>query len=146
MIKIIFVLIFCCISLSDACSCVPLVIKDAYCNSKFAGTIKVLDSGSTCELPEDEEQPQTCYKIVVVKQYRGNVIKPHTLRTADNSAACGVWLEAGHTYFVATNPIDRKTLNLNLCQLKQDWTGLSAAQIKEKAENYNKIQCPNNCN
>lgn len=142
MIKLILVFIISCVSLSDACSCMPVVIKDSYCNSKFVGTIKVLNSGSKCELTD--ESTQICYKIAVVKQFRGDVIKPNILQTANNSAACGVTLKRGHVYFVATNPIESNTLTLNLCQLKEDWTGFSAVQLRTGTQNYYEIRCPKN--
>lgn len=135
MIKLLLVFIVTCISLSDACSCARIVKKDAWCISPFAGTIKVLSTGSSCG------SMNICYKIAVVQQLRGTTISPTNLRTANNSAACGVTLTQGNTYFVTTNPINLNTLGLNLCQLTEDWTGLSSIQRFNKIQEYRRIRC-----
>lgn len=124
-----------CISLSDACSCIPLVKKDAYCNSAFAGTIKVLSSGISCESSEK------CYSISVVQQFRGTPITSHVLQTHNSSAACGVTLIQGYTYFVAATPIDSNTLRLGSCQLNENWTEFSGAQLANEIQEYRSIQC-----
>lgn len=135
MIKLILVFIIACISLSNACSCIPIVKNKAYCSSAFAGTIKVLNSGSSCGTLK------RCYSITVVQQFRGAAITPTILETASQSAACGVTLVQGHTYFVATNPINSSKLGLNLCQLKEDWTSLSICEFFLKTLDYIRISC-----
>lgn len=136
MLKLLFVLIVVpCISLSDACDCMPVVKKDAYCKSKYVGSIKVLNSGSSCD------SAKICHSIGVVQRFRGAAITPTALLTADNSAACGVNLIKGHTYFVATNPIDSDTLGLNSCQLLEDWTGFTLFQLLMKKREYRGIEC-----
>lgn len=123
MIKLIFIFVICCLSLSDACSCwLPEGWQSkAYCESEFSGTIKVLTTAFNCG------QMQHCYVITVVSQFRGAAITPFILQTASQSAACGVTLTQGNTYFVATNSINANIIGLNLCQLYENWTGLSKA-------------------
>lgn len=134
MIKLLLVFVTC-ISLSGACSCLRIVKKDAWCNSAFAGTIKVLSTGSSCG------SMNICHKIAVVQQLRGTTISPTNLRTANNSAACGVALTQGNTYFVTTSPINSNTLGLNLCQLTANWTGLSSIQRFDKIQEFRRIRC-----
>lgn len=135
MIKSILVLVLFCITFSNACSCVPIVKGQAYCKSAFSGTIKVLNSGTNCGTMK------RCYSITVVQQFRGTQITPTVLETNSQSAACGVTLAQGHTYFVATNPINSNRLGLNLCQLREDWTGLSICERLLKTLEYWRISC-----
>lgn len=135
MYKLILVFVLYCINLSDACSCIQIVKKDAYCNSGFSGLIKVTNSGTNCGTMK------ICYSIVLVHQFRGNPITPAVLETNNQSAACGVNLTQGHTYFVSTNAISSNKIGLNLCQFKEDWTGLSACEFLLKTLEYIRISC-----
>lgn len=135
MIKLFLVFVVSCISSSDACSCIPIVKSQAYCNSAFSGTIKVLNSGNSCGTMK------TCYSIAVIQQFRGTPIAPTELETANQSAACGVMLTQGYTYFVATNSINANKLGLNLCQFKEDWTCLSPCERLLKILEYLRISC-----
>lgn len=132
MIKLILVLVISYISLSNACSCFLPVgwQKQAYCNSEFAGTIKVLSSEYNCDTYK------LCYDIQVVQQYKGITATPTVLETATDSAACGVYLIPGNTYFVVTNPIDENKIGVYLCSLFEDWTQLSCCERIEKAKTY----------
>lgn len=109
--------------------------KDAYCNSGFAGLIKVTNSGTNCGTMK------ICYSIVLVHQFRGNPITPTVLETNSQSAACGVNLTQGHTYFVATNAISSNKIGLSLCQFKEDWTCLSACEFLIKTLEYIGMSC-----
>lgn len=142
MIKLLLVILVSRLSLSDACSCLPIVLKEAYCNSQFAGIIKVLDSGSSCvDGLGDGDVTDTCYPIRVVQRFRGAETKATVLRTAENSAACGVWLMKGHTYFVGASTIDYKTLGLSLCQLNNDLTELTPKQRSMHSQETLRIKC-----
>lgn len=131
MIKLILVLVICYISLLNACTCVFRPEgwkKDAYCEAQFAGIIHVTSTFSNCQTSHH------CYGIVVIEQLRGPSITPTPtiLQTASESAACGVTLTPGHTYFVATNPIDPIRIGLSFCQFYEDWTLLSPCEKKCK--------------
>lgn len=140
MIKIIVLLVVSYISCSDACSCfLPLGWQQqAYCNAGFAGVVKVVGPSYICG------QTKICYTIALVQQFRGSSISPTILETANQSAACGVTLTVGHSYFVATNPINSARIGVYLCGLYQDWTGLTCCEMIKKAKEYdcNKIQTP----
>lgn len=140
MIKLIVVLVISYISLSDACSCfLPQGWEQqAYCNSQFAGTIKVLGPSYNCG------QMNICHSIAVVQQFRGSTISPTVLETASQSAACGVYLTPGNTYFVATNPLNANRIAVYLCGLYQDWTSLTCCDMIKKAKSYdcNNIHIP----
>lgn len=134
MIKLLLVFIITSwISSSDACDCMPIVKKDAFCKSTFAGIIKVLNSGSSCQ------SKKICYSIGVVQRLSGKSISPTVLRTSDNSASCGVTLIKGNTYFVATDAIDFNTLGLNSCQHKENWSKISASQRSVRIQEYRQI-------
>lgn len=140
MIKVILVLVISYISLSDACSC---YLPDgweqqAYFNSEFAGTIKVLGPAYNCG------QMKICHWIQVVQQFRGSTISPMVLETASQSAACGVYLTPGNTYFVATNPVNANRIGAYLCGLVQDWTSLTCCEMIQRAKQItsNNIKTP----
>lgn len=135
MFKLLLVLIVSCIGSSNACSCGPIDKNAAYCNSKFVGTIKINEVGQRCGTGN------TCYVLQDVKQIRGDKMTPILLRTADNSAACGVSLLKGNTYFVATDPVAIFYLGLYQCQFYEDWTGLSSSEIEAKKEALSEISC-----
>lgn len=130
---------FYCFGTSDACDCMPISSPDKYyCESEFAGTIKVLSSAR-----KDDDEMYVRYFIRVEQQIRGAVIRTVDLRTAENSAMCGVTLTPGNTYFVATKRIEpnSKTLGLHSCQLYEDWTKYSPFKRWTKLQDYRKIQC-----
>lgn len=135
MIKLFFVLIISSFNLSDACDCAPPNRKEAYCKSNFVGTIRILKQARACG------ERDICYYIIVTDQLRGTPITPTTLRTSSDSAACGVTLTQGNTYFVITNPIDLKTIRLNSCQISENWTGLTRSEVKNKKQEYQKFRC-----
>lgn len=134
MFKLLLVVILSYISLSDACSCIPLVKKDAYCRSKFAGVIKVLSSTSCGTM-------QTCYSIQIYQQIRGATSTATVLKTNNSSAACGVTLIPGNYYFVATDPYDANTLTLSLCQLNENWTNITFQQYVTNIDTYRSYRC-----
>lgn len=133
MIKLLLILIVSGISASDACSCTPVEKNATYCNSQFVGTINVYQAGQRCGAGN------TCYVIKVVNLIRGS--PAIILRTADNPADCGVTLVKGNTYFVAIDRVAAFYVGLYMCQLYEDWTGLSASEIETKTNEYLKIQC-----
>lgn len=138
MMKLILVFVLTYISYSDACSCLPIVKSNAYCNSQFAGVIRVTSAGAYCP----DGSMQTCYDITTFHQLHGTTISPTKLRTNNNPAACGVTLVQGNIYFVATNSIDPDTLGLYLCQLTENWTAITLAQYFTKIDEYRAIRCP----
>lgn len=121
------------ISLSDACSCAFFKGWElkTYCASSFAGTFEVLGPSYYCG------QNQICYPIAVVQQFRGPNVWPTTAKTSDSSAACGVGLTVGNTYFVATNPADANTIGVYMCGLLQDWTLKTCCEMIAEAKKYN---------
>lgn len=130
--RLILVLVISYISLSDACSCAirPGWEKETYCNAGFAGTIKVLGPSYNCG------QMKICHSIAVVQQFRGSPVSPTILETASQSAACGVYLTPGNTYFVATSPLSANKIGVYMCGLYQDWTALTCCQMIENAKKY----------
>lgn len=134
MMKLILVFVILCISFSDACSCMPIIPSEAYCNSAFSGTIKVLNyESSSCGTMS------TCYTITVIEQFHGDLITPTVLETG--TTTCAVELTEGHTYFVAANVINANKIGLNLCQLKEDWTSLPNLEYLVKTWKYGIIRC-----
>lgn len=136
MIKLLLILIVSGITFSEACSCIQRTKQQQYCDSQFAGIIDVLTDGSDC-------QYKTCYGISVVQQIRGTATSyPFLiLQTGTSSASCGVSLVSGHTYFMAGSVIDDFILGLYICQLYEDWTGLSKSDIDTKINKYKSINC-----
>lgn len=138
MLKFYLVFIICSISLSEGCKCARPEgwEQKAYCTSKFAGIIKVLSNVNNCGTKH-------CYSINVVNKLHGPSISPNVLTTASDSAACGVSLTKGHTYFVVTaSPnTDLLTISLNSCQLYRDWTELTPSELKQKIQKYQQIPC-----
>lgn len=83
----------------------PTNEEKLYCGSQFAASIKVLKPA--CRCGEDK----ICYSIAIVQHIQDLTKLPTAktnLRTAGNSATCGVTLIPGHTYFVATRNGDAK--------------------------------------
>lgn len=134
MMKLIVVIIVTCISLSDACSCLPRTNKEKYCSSDFAGVIIVQTSALNCG-------SNICFGISVLDQVRGTAISPYLLLTATNSAACGVSLILGRKYFVGTSVVNSAVLGLYSCQLYEDWTGLSPSVVTQKTQDYRRTRC-----
>lgn len=132
MIKLICILAISYISLSDACSCAFMVgwERQAVCNSAFSGLIKVEGPQYNCG------SFKICYPITVIQQYLGAPATPTVLETASDGAMCGVGLSAGHSYFVATNPIDENKIGVYLCSLYRDWTDLTCCEMIEEAKKY----------
>lgn len=83
---------------------------------------------------------QICYPILVVQQFRGVPVSATVVETNNNSAACGVNLNEGNTYFVVTNPVDANTFGVYLCGLLQDWTSKTCCEMITEA---NKLNCKN---
>lgn len=135
MLILFFVLIISSISLSDACDCAAPNRRKAYCKSDFVGTIRVLSNGSECG------EMQICYSVDIIEKFRDTPITPRSLKTSSDSASCGVTLTQGNIYFVITNSIDSKVINLNLCQISEDWTGLTNFELKKKKQMYREIRC-----
>lgn len=138
MIKLLCVLVLSGISLSDACQCINIDKEVAYCESKFAGFIKIQSAGYDCE------EIKKCYKIAVIEQIKGAKIAPTPtiLRTNRDSAACGVRFDKDDKYFVTTNTIDSNALTLNSCQLREKWTSKSPSEIERNIQGYRGIDCP----
>lgn len=132
--KSILVLIISLIGFSVACSCREGWKKEAYCNSKFIGTIKVQSSSYDCG-------NEKCYTIAVVEQLRGDKITPTVLTTPSHPGLCGLRLHDGDTYFVATNPIDSDTIPLHFCRPHENWTELSDTELEEGRQEYQKYNC-----
>lgn len=141
MFKLILVFVLSYISYSESCSCyLPQGWEvNAYCNAGFAGTFKVLSDAYSCG------PMKNCYSIAVVQQFRGNPVSPSvTLETPSQSAACGVYLVQGNTYFIATNPINPSRFGAYLCGLLQDWTQKTCCEMIAEAKKYDcaNIQTP----
>lgn len=125
------------ITVSNACSCRPIDKNVAYCNAKFVGVIKVYKAGQRCGAGN------ACYLIKVLDKIRCEPPsnQPIILRTADTSAACGITLNEGDTYFVATDPTSAFYIGLYQCQFYENWTGFSESEIEEKLNAYRQIKC-----
>ena len=138
----IFLLVTSLINLTIGCTCVQRdesYTRNTYCNSSFAGMIRVLKPSTKCD---DNSQ---CYKITVIRHFRGSTsFRPTTLKTANNPGICGVILRENSVYFVVvgekTSPT---TINVGLCTLHEDWTQLRYRQ--ERAKFYNTINCGSGC-
>lgn len=133
MFKLILVLVACYISYTDACSCwAPEGWQfNSYYNSDFAGTFKVLGPVYNCG------EMKHCYSIAVVQQFRGTPAPAiSVLETNNQSAACGVSLAPGHTYFVATNPLNANRIGVYLCGLLVDWTDMTCCDMIAEAKKY----------
>lgn len=116
-------------SVACQCYCPEGWQREAYCNSKFVGIIKVQNSTKECEKFE------LCHSIIVVEQLRGHKTTPTVLKTMSSFAACGVMITEGEMYFVATDPIDGDVIGLNSCQLYENWNDLSDVEfVKRKNE------------
>lgn len=84
----------------------------------------------------------TCVVVITPpKQIRGNAMTPILVKTYDSSAGCGVTLEVGKKYFVAASKNAMFTIFLDLCDLYEDWTGLSQSEIDSKSNAYSQITC-----
>ncbi|XP_037029323.1 metalloproteinase inhibitor 2-like [Bradysia coprophila] len=122
------------ISFSDACSCAGIPGLESYCEATFGGTFKVVGPSYYCG------EMEICYPIEIVQQFRGAPVSATVLKTNDNSAACGVYLEEGNTYFIATNPVDEETFHVYSCGLLQNWTSMTCCEMIAEAK---KLNCKN---
>lgn len=132
----VFIILF--ISLTDACSCIPRNDgwkNEKYCGSEFVGIIRILSPASPCG------DYEICHSITVVEQLRGDPITPTIAKTPSSSAACGVAITEGETFFLATNPSDSNTIGIFSCGLHENLTELSDSTIKLKGQEYQQISC-----
>lgn len=138
MIKTILLLIVASIGFSDACSCKKVDKNSGYCNAGFVGLIKVID-WKEFNCPGEHK----CYKIEVVKELKGrknDLTGFIRLRTPYNSAGCGVSLTVNDKYFVVTNYSAwyTDTLDINSCQIYENWSRLSPSEIKANIDSHRK--------
>lgn len=138
MIKLIMVLIVSCISLSDACRFIRKPDEQIYCESGFAGIITVASTGYPCGLYNNN----LCYGINNVEQINGPSITPLILQTGLDSAGCGVTLDVGSKYFIASGVINTSVVSLYTYGLYEDWTALSPTDVATATLAYQATVCP----
>ncbi len=130
--SLILIFVISCISFSDACSCwLPVGWQwDSIWNSAYVGTFTVTGPATSCGMMK------VCYPITPGQQFLGAPVAPEILETNSDSAACGVWLEPGRTYFIATDPISPLRISAYLCGLLDDWTDKTCCEMIAEAKKY----------
>ena len=99
------------ITYTHACSCASGTDEAKLCDYKpqFVGVVQFLDDGVI-----SEDSITKTVQIKVLKLWKGpeSVTK---IITASQSAACGIWLQAGQKQLVSGSVIDDQSVRANLC-------------------------------
>ena len=96
--------------------------------------IRVLKPATKCGVN------QLCWPINVIRNFKGTLIRPTILKTANQPAACGLTsLRENNVYFVATDVNVNGAITVGTCNLYEDWTKQEIRQTRAKF--YNTIKC-----
>lgn len=140
MFKFISIVLATCITISNACKC-PLRSDDQkFCDSKFAGVIKVKSAAEPC----GTQETSICYGISIQRQIRGAASSATTLQfpSEDLSPGCSVSLTPGQIYFITANVV-RAThpdiIGSISCEVHHKLT--SSGAIDKVIRHYQSLKC-----
>ncbi|KHJ91264.1 tissue inhibitor of metalloproteinase [Oesophagostomum dentatum] len=122
------VLLAVCVTASTACSCLPYQsLKEVFCSSDFVSHVKVLSKKDPNVYSHGfEDVIYTVRHIHVYRKPKKYKKLSKNIKTAPNSAACGIDLEIGKEYLLGGSVDDKGELQSYLCGLVRRWKDVSA--------------------
>lgn len=124
-----------------SCSCIPSKFEKLYCFSKTSVRGKVIakidNCPGTCDPINDQVNGQITYVVKVLTIYKGRPIEDKImyLKTAVNSALCGVTLKVGDIYLFNLGVqqfnkfnCPKITWSVGLCDFPTKFSNLSDSQ------------------
>lgn len=141
-------------TLSLACSCLRLTFEKSYCDASTAFRGKVIartdNCQGSCDPINDQIKGQIIYIVQILQKFKGAPAEDNIiyLKTATNSAACGVALEVGTVYLLklGTRQTDRRRCprffySIGLCSFPTPWAPLPK-HLKNFVIENGQSRCP----
>lgn len=136
MFKFICILLATCVTISNACKCVGRTNDQKFCDSQFAGVIKITSAAKPC----GPSTMSICYGISIKQQIRGASSSAIKLQVpSDVSAACGLSLTVGEKYFITGAVVNANRIGSNSCEIHDELT--SRDEMDEAIRYYQSLKC-----
>ncbi|ETN83828.1 hypothetical protein RB195_009479 [Necator americanus] len=134
-----FVIVAACVTVSNACSCLPFgTPKESFCSSDFVSHVKVISKKDPNTSPDGLQDITYVVQHICVYRKPSKIKKlSNQIVTASNSAACGIELDVGVEYLLGGSVDEKGVVRSFLCGIVEKWSDVPS---KEKAD-LGKYKC-----